>query len=62
MFCFLSTGFEYGLHAYILPFAQCDLRITATQMGIINAMFLGGTQTDILCVYLLVIRDIAKKS
>ncbi|KAL0266939.1 UNVERIFIED_CONTAM: hypothetical protein PYX00_009343 [Menopon gallinae] len=47
-FCYLATGFEYGLHAYIFPFAQCDLEITPSQMGIINALFLGGS---IICSF-----------
>lgn len=42
-FCFLCSGFEYGLQAYALPYAICDLKITTNEMGIINAMFLGGS-------------------
>lgn len=41
-FAFLATGFEFTLHAYILPFAECDLNINAADMGVINALFLGG--------------------
>lgn len=43
-FAFLATGFEFTLHAYILPFAQCDLSIDAADMGVINALFLAGRQ------------------
>ena len=41
-YCFLSSGLEYGLHAYTLPYAQCDLKISTAQMGLINAMFMAG--------------------
>jgi len=45
-FTFLASGFEFTLHAYILPFAECDLKIQASDMGVINAVFLGGKKAQ----------------
>nr|CAD7198281.1 unnamed protein product [Timema douglasi] len=41
--CFMSAGFQNGLNAYILPSAECDLRLTSQQKGTLNAVFLAGS-------------------
>ncbi|KAK6636290.1 hypothetical protein RUM43_009949 [Polyplax serrata] len=48
--CFMGSGLEYGLHAYTLPYAKCDLKISTAQAGIVNAMFLAGSITcSVIC-------------
>lgn len=34
-----SYGCQHGLSAYILPAAQCDLKLTSYEMGLLNASF-----------------------
>ncbi|XP_044742203.1 synaptic vesicle glycoprotein 2A-like [Chrysoperla carnea] len=38
----LATGSQYGLSAYVLPSAQCELQLTSAQVGFINVMFMIG--------------------
>ncbi|XP_046592009.1 synaptic vesicle glycoprotein 2C isoform X1 [Neodiprion lecontei] len=45
----IATGFQNSLSAYILPAAQCDLDLTSTEMGLLNAAIpLGGTLSAML--------------
>lgn len=41
-FSFLAAGFQNSLNAYILPSVGCDLHITSSDMGLLNAVFLAG--------------------
>ncbi|KAK5649463.1 hypothetical protein RI129_000492 [Pyrocoelia pectoralis] len=41
-FCFISTGLQYGLSAYVVPAAHCELDLISTEIGFINASFLVG--------------------
>lgn len=38
----MATGSQYGLSAYVLPSAQCELQLTSAQVGFINVMFMIG--------------------
>ncbi|KAF5286663.1 hypothetical protein FQR65_LT12494 [Abscondita terminalis] len=40
--CFISSGVQYGLTAYAMPAAQCELNLTSLQIGLINSSFLIG--------------------
>ncbi|XP_046738650.1 synaptic vesicle glycoprotein 2C-like [Diprion similis] len=45
----IATGFQNSLSAYILPAAQCDLNLTPTEMGLLNAAIpIGGTLSAML--------------
>lgn len=37
---------QSGVNAYILPSVKCDFQLTDSQMGVLNALFLGGTVLD----------------
>lgn len=39
---FSSVGFQNGLNAYIMPSAQCDLKMTSYEKGLLNVVFLAG--------------------
>ncbi|XP_014616479.1 PREDICTED: synaptic vesicle glycoprotein 2C-like, partial [Polistes canadensis] len=39
---FLSVGFQNGISAYILPSAQCDLKLSSEDKGLLNVAFLIG--------------------
>ncbi|XP_031337479.1 synaptic vesicle glycoprotein 2C-like [Photinus pyralis] len=48
-FCFISTGLQYGLSAYAMPAAHCELNLLPSEIGFINASFLvGGTSSALL--------------
>ncbi|XP_014244313.1 synaptic vesicle glycoprotein 2B-like isoform X2 [Cimex lectularius] len=40
--CFLAGGFQNSLNAYILPSIKCDMGISSSEMGLLNAGFLAG--------------------
>ncbi|KAK4881440.1 hypothetical protein RN001_004759 [Aquatica leii] len=40
--CFISSGVQYGLTAYAMPAAHCELNLSSPQIGIINSSFLIG--------------------
>ncbi|XP_076672648.1 synaptic vesicle glycoprotein 2C [Andrena cerasifolii] len=39
---FLCVGCQNGINAYILPSAECDLKLTSEQKGLLNVSFLVG--------------------
>ncbi|KAK3914376.1 Synaptic vesicle glycoprotein 2B [Frankliniella fusca] len=39
---YLACGVQWGLAAYILPAARCELGLTSAQMGAANALFMAG--------------------
>ncbi|XP_034187369.1 synaptic vesicle glycoprotein 2C [Osmia lignaria lignaria] len=39
---FLCVGCQNGINAYILPSAECDLKLTSEQKGLLNVFFLLG--------------------
>ncbi|KAF5300488.1 hypothetical protein FQA39_LY02287 [Lamprigera yunnana] len=41
-FCFISSGVQYGLTAYAMPAAHCELDLSSTQIGFVNSSFLIG--------------------
>ncbi|XP_012144597.2 synaptic vesicle glycoprotein 2C isoform X1 [Megachile rotundata] len=46
---FLCVGCQNGINAYILPSAECDLKLTSEQKGLLNVAFLlGGVVSSLL--------------
>ncbi|KAK3924051.1 Synaptic vesicle glycoprotein 2B [Frankliniella fusca] len=39
---YFTSGMESGINAYILPSVKCAFQLSDSQMGILNALFLGG--------------------
>lgn len=39
---YFTSGMQSGINAYILPSVKCDFQLSDTQMGVLNALFLGG--------------------
>lgn len=39
---FLCVGCQNGINAYILPSAECDLKLSSEQKGLLNVSFLVG--------------------
>uniref|UniRef100_A0A0K8SJZ1 Major facilitator superfamily (MFS) profile domain-containing protein n=1 Tax=Lygus hesperus TaxID=30085 RepID=A0A0K8SJZ1_LYGHE len=39
---FLAAGVQSGISAFILPSMKCDMALTSSQMGLLNALFLLG--------------------
>lgn len=39
---YFTCGLQSGVNAYILPSVKCAFQLTDSQMGILNALFLGG--------------------
>jgi len=40
---FICVGCQYGVNAYILPSAECDLNMGSEEKGLLNVAFLIGT-------------------
>lgn len=41
-FMYLAAGLQNNLNAYILSSVRCDLQVTSSQLGLLNAVFLIG--------------------
>lgn len=39
---YFTSGMQSGINAYILPSVKCAYQLTDSQLGILNALFLGG--------------------
>ncbi|KAK6617626.1 hypothetical protein RUM44_005214 [Polyplax serrata] len=39
---FCCVGFQNGLNAYVMPSAECDLKMSSNEKGLLNAVFLAG--------------------